>query len=78
MQYRAKQGDLRGIAFGALLSCFGKKVSKEADQRGERPDCHQWREEGGERVAAVGEGRRCFGTEDIRRVPQQEAESKAA
>ena len=38
---------------------------------GERPDRRRWREEGGERVAGVGEGRRCAVTEDIRRVPQQ-------
>ena len=39
---------------------------------GERPDRRQWREEGGERVAAVGERRWCVSTEDIRRVPQQD------
>ena len=38
---------------------------------GERPDRRQWREEGGKRVAAVGERRRCASTEDIRRAPQQ-------
>ena len=37
---------------------------------GERPDRRQWREKGGERVAAVGEGRRQT-AEDIRREPQQ-------
>ena len=41
---------------------------------GERPDRRQWRGKGGERVAAVGEGRRRI-AEDIRRAPQQEARS---
>ena len=40
---------------------------------GERVDRRQWRIKGNERVAAVGEGRRCTVTEDIRRAPQQEA-----
>ena len=39
---------------------------------GERPDRRLWREEGGERLAAVGESRRCVSTEDIRRAPQQD------
>ena len=39
---------------------------------GERPDRRLWREEGGERLAAVGERRRCVSTEDIRRAPQQD------
>ncbi len=38
---------------------------------GERPDRRRWRMQGGERVAGVGEGRRCTATEDIRRAPQQ-------
>jgi len=38
---------------------------------GERPDRRRWRMKGGERVAAVGEGRRCIVTKDIRRAPQQ-------
>ena len=38
---------------------------------GERPDRRRWREEGGERVAAVGERRWCVSTKDIRRAPQQ-------
>ena len=39
---------------------------------GERPDRRLWRKQGGERLAAVGERRRCVSTEDIRRVPQQD------
>ena len=39
---------------------------------GERPDRRQWRKQGGERLAAVGERRRCVSTEDIRRAPQQD------
>ena len=38
---------------------------------GERPDRRLGRVEGGERVAAVGERRRCVSTKDIRRAPQQ-------
>ena len=44
----------------------------ERTPNGERPDRRQWREEGGERVAAVGERRRCVSTKDIRRAPQQD------
>jgi hypothetical protein len=39
---------------------------------GERPDRRRGRRKGGERVAAVGEGRRRSVAEDIRRAPQQE------
>ena len=39
---------------------------------GERCDRRRWRSKGAERVAAVGEERRHFNAEDIRRVPQQE------
>ena len=42
---------------------------------GERPDRCQWQNEGGERVAVVGEGRR-HKAEDNRRVPQQDSSSK--
>ena len=38
---------------------------------GKRPDRRRWREEGGERVAGVGEGRRRTAAVDIRRAPQQ-------
>ena len=41
---------------------------------GERPDRRRWRRKGGERVAAVGEGRR-QNAEDIRRAPQQGSEA---
>ena len=34
------------------------QFAEVARQEGERPDRRQWREEGGERVAAVSEGRR--------------------
>ena len=54
---------VRGIVRGAEVE------RRMAD--GERPDRRQWREEGGERLAAVGERRRCVSTEDIRRAPQQ-------
>ena len=61
-------------------SAFEPKASYSTRRRGgerrmangERPDRRQWREEGGERVAAVGERRRCVSTKDIRRVPQQD------
>ena len=39
---------------------------------GERLDRRLWRKQGGERLAAVGERRRCVSTEDIRRAPQQD------
>ena len=38
---------------------------------GERADCRRGREEGGARVAGVGEGRRRIAAKDIRRAPQQ-------
>jgi len=38
---------------------------------GERPDRRRWREEGGERVAAVGEKQVCFSRRGFCRAPQQ-------
>ena len=46
-------------------------ASDERSSLGERADCRRWREEGGKRVAGVGEGRRLFKAEGIRRAPQQ-------
>ena len=39
---------------------------------GKRCERRRWRMKRAERVAAVGEGRRLFKAEDIRRAPQQE------
>ena len=49
----------------------GARVLNFCVRDGERADCRLRREEGGERVAAVSEGRRRI-AEDIRWVPQQE------
>ena len=38
---------------------------------GERADCRRWREEGDERVAAVGKKRGCFNRRSFCRAPQQ-------
>ena len=59
-----------GKADAQWASLRGAVVDRRTPN-GERPDRRQWREEGGERVVAVGERRRCVSNEDIRRAPQQ-------
>ena len=54
----------------SLIFAFGKNANESP--AGERCDRCLWQKKGAERVAAVGEGRRCFVTEDIRRAPQQD------
>ena len=57
------------LAKQALIFLPGYETG-ERSSLGKRPDRRQWRKQGGERVAAVGEGRR-RSAEDIRRAPQQ-------
>ena len=66
------------MVFGVKILLQGLRGSNSQrgghTDHGERPDRRQWREKGGKRVAAVGEGRRRI-AEDIRRAPQQEERS---
>ena len=64
-------GGRGGRADAQWVSLRGAVVDRRTPN-GERPDRRQWREEGGERVVAVGERRRCVSTKDIRRAPQQD------
>ena len=58
--------------YGSMLrNCHPGYENDERSSLGERPDRRQWREEGGERVAGVGEGRRRSVAKDIRRALQQ-------
>ena len=48
-----------------------KSYPREAFQKGEQSDRRQWREQGGERVAAVGKMQVRFAGRRICRAPQQ-------
>ena len=48
-----------------------KSYPREAFRKGEQPDRRQWREQGGERVAAVGKMQVRFAGRRICRAPQQ-------
>jgi hypothetical protein len=61
---------LASTRFSILLTLSGEMGPPLGE--GERADCRLWREEGGERVAAVGKMRDRFVGRSICRAPQQE------
>ena len=66
------------FGYGSMLrSCPPGYEADERSSLGERPDRRRWREEGGERVTRVGEGRRRTVAKDIRRAPQQGTSNNA-
>ena len=71
MDYRNPRGIFFVIATGVYARGNPFQSAPCVKEGGERWERRLWRIKRPERVAAVGEGRGCFVTEDIRRAPQQ-------